>query len=192
MLPHIPSRRNPASVPTRVRSSGLTRLSVMWPGVAIVEGELAIDEQRPCWFVGAAFGGVRDQTDRFLGGGIWVNGYADRYLDLVKSIRLGDRIAIKSTYTKKRELPFDNRGLPVAVMAIKAIGEVTENIGDGRRLRVSWRRVAPPKEWYFYTHQRAVWKVEHGQGAQPDAARALIRRTPIVIIHVGQFDSVIE
>ena len=60
-----------------------------------MEQRLSTREQRPAWFVGAAFGGDRDQTDRFLADGIWENGYADRYLDDVRSIRLGDRIAIK-------------------------------------------------------------------------------------------------
>ena len=84
---------------------------------------------RACWFVGAAYGGTDDQTPRFLQEGIWENGYQDKYLDAVKSIQVGDRIAIKSSYTRKHDLPFDNRGQTVSVMAIKAIGTVKENLG---------------------------------------------------------------
>ena len=47
------------------------------------------------WFVGAAFGGNRDQTQRFLDEGIWENGSKDRYIDTVRSMQSGDRIAIK-------------------------------------------------------------------------------------------------
>ena len=65
----------------------------------------------------------------------------DRYLEEVKSIRPGDRIAIKAAYTRKRELRFDNRGRSVSVMAIKATGIVKENLGDGRHLEVDWTRV---------------------------------------------------
>ena len=66
----------------------------------------------------------------------WMKGFGKittkiNILTLVKSIQPGDRIAIKSTYTRKHDLPFDSRGQTVSVMAIKAIGEVTENQGDG-------------------------------------------------------------
>ncbi|MDE2881059.1 MAG: hypothetical protein OXP70_04355 [Acidobacteriota bacterium] len=127
----------------------------------------------PCWFVGAVFGD-EDQTDRFLRDGVWENGYDDRYLDAVKSIEPGNRIAIKSTYTKKHGLPFDNRGESTSTMAIKATGVVTENMGDGRKLRVQWTPMEPHREWYFYTERTTLWKVTPGSGALPWAANALI------------------
>ena len=117
---------------------------------------------RACWFVGATYGGTDDQTPRFLQEGIWENGYQDKYLDAVKSIQVGDRIAIKSSYTRKRDLPFDNRGQTVSVMAIKAIGTVKANLGDGRTLRVDWKPFDPPREWYFYTNRSTVWRVLPG------------------------------
>ena len=133
--------------------------------------------ERPVWFVGATWHDHQppDQTGRFLTEGVWENEYTDRYLDEVKSVRPGDRIVIKSTYTRKRGLPFDNRGVPVSALKIKAVGEVTENPGDGRRLKVTWKRVLPPREWYFYTHRRTVWKVQRSSGAVPEASAALIR-----------------
>ncbi len=117
---------------------------------------------RACWFVGASYGGTDDQTPRFLEEGIWQNGYQDKYLDAVKSIKPGDRIAIKSSYTRKHDLPFDNRGQTVSVMAIKAIGIVKENLGDGCNLKVDWTRINPPRQWYFYTHIITVWRVLPG------------------------------
>ncbi|MDO4775904.1 MAG: AAA family ATPase [Cardiobacteriaceae bacterium] len=117
---------------------------------------------RACWFVGATYGGTDDQTPRFLQEGIWENGYQDKYLDAVKSIQVGDRIAIKSSYTRKHDLPFDNRGQTVSVMAIKAIGTVKENLGDGRILKVDWTPFDPPREWYFYTNRSTVWRVLPG------------------------------
>ena len=117
---------------------------------------------RACWFVGATYGGTDDQTPRFLQEGIWENGYQDKYLDAVKSIQVGDRIAIKSSYTLKHDLPFDNRGQTVSVMAIKAIGTVKENLGDGRTLKVDWTPFDPPREWYFYTNRSTVWRVLPG------------------------------
>ena len=109
----------------------------------------AKSDPRPAWFVGAAFGGNDDQSARFLYEGIWENGYTDRYLEQVKSIQPGDRIAIKSTYTRKNGLPFDSRGNDVSVMAIKAIGTVTENLNNGRHLKVDWTAFDSPREWYF-------------------------------------------
>jgi 5-methylcytosine-specific restriction protein B len=117
---------------------------------------------RASWFVGAAYGGTEDQTPRFLEEGIWENGHQDKYLDAVKSIQVGDRIAIKSAYTRKHDLPFDSRGQTVSVMAIKAIGTVKENLGDGRTLKVDWIPLGPPREWYFYTNRSTVWRVLPG------------------------------
>ena len=133
-------------------------------------------ERRSYWFVDAAFGEAGDQTDRFVADGVWENGYPDRYLDDVRSIRPGDRIAIKATYNQKHGLPFDNRGSPVAVMEIRAVGEVAENMDDGRRLKVDWQPVGPPRKWYFYTNPgNKIWKVEHGRGRSFYGASALIR-----------------
>lgn len=114
---------------------------------------------RPTWFVGAAFGGNDDQTERFIQDGTWEGGPVERYGNLVASIQPGDRIAIKSWYTRKNGLPFDNRGEFVSVMAIKATGVVVENLGDRRSLRVDWTPIDPPREWYFYTFNGTVWRV---------------------------------
>lgn len=114
------------------------------------------------WFVGVSYGGRDDQLPRFLSEGIWENGYQDKHLELVKSMRPGERIAAKSSYTRKHGLPFDNRGLSVSVMAIRAVGTITENLNDGRRVKVKWTKVDPPREWYFYTHRGTVWRVQPG------------------------------
>lgn len=114
------------------------------------------------WFVGASYRGTDDQLPRFLSDGIWENGYEDKHLDVVRSMRPGDRIAIKSSYTRKHGLPFDSRGQAVSVMAIKAVGIITENLNDGKRVRVVWTKVEPVREWYFYTHRGTVWRVLPG------------------------------
>jgi 5-methylcytosine-specific restriction protein B len=115
---------------------------------------------RPTWFVGASHGANNDQTQRFLREGIWENGYTDKYLDLVRSMAPGDRIAIKSSYTRKHGLPFDNQGNSVSVLALKVLGTITENLGDGRHIRVAWEPVGPQREWYFFTIRSTIWKVE--------------------------------
>lgn len=114
------------------------------------------------WFVGASYGSKDDQMPRFLENGIWENGYDDKLLDMVRAMQPGERIAIKAAYTRKHGLPFDNRGRTVSVMGIKAIGTITENLNDGKRVKVDWAQAGPVREWYFYTHRGTVWRVQPG------------------------------
>ena len=90
------------------------------------------------WFVGAVWNGADDQTPRFLAEGIWENGYDDQFSELVRSMRPGDRIAIKASFVQKRGLPFEVGGKPVSVMRIKVTGTVHENNNDGKRVKVAW------------------------------------------------------
>ena len=114
---------------------------------------------RSFWFVGAAYG-REDQTQRFLDEGIWQNGYEDKQLDLVNSMQPGDLIAIKSAYTRKRGLPFDNREQTISVMGIKVVGVIKKNRGDGRFVDVDWQpRFENTREWYFYTYRGTIWRV---------------------------------
>jgi 5-methylcytosine-specific restriction protein B len=123
------------------------------------------DKGMSYWFVGASFGGENpDQTDRFVSEGIWENGYEDKLLDVVRAIAPGDRIAIKSTYTRRLGLPFESRGNSVSVMGIKAIGVVTKNSGDGRHIEVDWEpQFRPSREWYFFTNRKTVWRISPGE-----------------------------
>ena len=104
------------------------------------------------WYVGTTGndenGPWRDFSDDYIDGGMWVNGWDDKFIDVVKSIAVGDRIAIKSTFTQKKNLPFDNHGKTVGAMRIKAIGTVTENAGDGKTIKVDWTRLDPFKTWF--------------------------------------------
>jgi 5-methylcytosine-specific restriction protein B len=117
---------------------------------------------RPRWLVGASYGGTDDQTQRFIAEGIWKNGYKNKYLDAVRSMRQGDRIAIKASYTRKHGLPFDNGGEFVSVVGIKAVGTIVENLGDGQVVRVAWAPTEPVREWYFFTDRATVWRVMPG------------------------------
>lgn len=110
------------------------------------------------WFVGATWDNI-DQFDRFITNGIWENGYEDKLTEEVKSMAIGDHIAIKSSYTKKNGLTFDNRGSHVSVMLIKATGVITKNYNDGHKVAVNWTVLNEPKEWYFYTNRRTIWRI---------------------------------
>lgn len=111
------------------------------------------------WLVGASYGANDDQTELFVKEGVWRNGDDGKKLDVVKSIRPGDKIAIKSIYTQKYGLPFETNGYTVSVMSIKAVGTVRSNDGDGIGLKVSWQLLKPYKIWYFYTYQPRIWKL---------------------------------
>lgn len=113
------------------------------------------------WMVGAYWSDhdPPDLTQQFLDDGAWRNGYQDRYLEDVRSIRVGDRIGIKSTSTQRHDLPFDGRNNTVSCLTIKAIGAVVANRGDGHTVEVEWESSFHPKTWYFYTFRGTVWRL---------------------------------
>lgn len=116
------------------------------------------------WFVGAYYSDSepQDQTQRLIDEGIWENGYTDKYIEEVKSMAPGERIAIKAAFRRLRDIPFHNKGHDVSVMAIKATGTVIRNHGDGRTVDVDWDPPEPMREWYFYTNRLTVWRVRPG------------------------------
>lgn len=111
------------------------------------------------WLVGASRDGNIDKTEEFVKEGIWRSSSSGKYQKRVKEIAPGDKIAIKSTYVTWNDLPFETNNYPVSTMAIKAVGTVLSNDGDGMGLKVDWRLLEPYKIWYFYTYQRHIWKL---------------------------------
>lgn len=112
------------------------------------------------WFVGSNRSDLGDLTSRFVSEGIWeLRAPSAKDKAMVLSMKPGDRIAIKATYTRKHGLPFDNRGHSVSVMAIKAIGTVIKNPQDGERVHVDWTLVDPAREWYFFTYMPVIWRI---------------------------------
>lgn len=109
-------------------------------------------ENEYAWYVGATgnndAGEYTDFSDIYISEKRWENRYDDRFQDEVNSIKVGDRIALKAAYTKKKGLPFENNSKTVSVMGIKAIGIVTGNSNDGKNIQVEWTRVDPIREWY--------------------------------------------
>lgn len=126
------------------------------------------DNNRPTWFVGAAYGGnvsEGDQTDRFLQLGVWENGYADdTFSALIDSMQPGDRIAIKSFFNSpnRPNLPFDDRGHNVTGMEIKATGVIIQHlprVNGRRRVKVDWKQISPPRTFYFSSYQQTVHRI---------------------------------
>ncbi len=140
------------------------------PPETVAGHELFSDPARSFWFVGASWGGIDDQTQRFFRAGIWQNGSHDKFTDDIMRMKPGDRIAIKASYTRKRGLPFNNRGKTVSCMKIKAIGTIRENLRDGKTVKVDWQITDPPREWFFYTYRVTVVEADSNE----DLARRLI------------------
>lgn len=113
------------------------------------------------WLVGAYWrtSDPPDRTEEFVRTGTWVNGYEEKFTDVVKQIQPGDLIAIKAATTQRDGLPFAY-DKPCSKMIIKARGKVTRNRGDGRTLDVEWAPEFEPKDWYFYTYRATVWRVD--------------------------------
>ena len=127
------------------------------------------------WMVGAWWDSEdpADQTSRFVNEGIWQNGYDDKYLDEVKQMKVGDRIAIKAATTQKTDLPFDNSGKTISKLIIKATGTIVKNRDDGRTVEVEWDKKKDDRAWYFYTGRATVWHLKKSE----DYAQRLIRFT---------------
>lgn len=116
------------------------------------------------WLVGAVVDGI-DQTARFLEAGVWqVANPSDIEVGYLQSMRPDDRIAIKSSFVQRRGLPFQNHGRPVSVNRIKARGVITR-VGEDQ-VFVDWEEVAPPRDWYFYTNLKAMWRLPQGPWAE--------------------------
>lgn len=152
----------PPSVAGPENSSTTTFTYAIGSAAAPAAPDAAADDlgAGPYWFVGASFGRTHDQFARFIDGRFWeIDDPSPRHREQVLSMAPGQRIAIKATYVRRLELPFDNRGRPVSVMQIKAIGTITANPGDGERVSVDWEAGYQPREWYHYTYQPTIWEV---------------------------------
>ena len=125
------------------------------------------------WFVGATWS-EGDQFARFLAMGIWQNKHEDKFSKLVRQMAPGDRIAIKASFTRKNDVPFENHGRAASVMRIKAVGTVTANRGDGLTVEVDWQELDPARDWYFYTYRTTVARA---RVEDDDMARRLVAFT---------------
>lgn len=110
------------------------------------------------WVAGAAWKGddVPDKTAEFIRDGVWRNGYGedsgDKSVDNVKLAKPGDFIAIKSSSTK-------GPGRKVSFLKVKALGVITENLGDGVNLKVNWKYKGPEFDVDNITYRRTFQPV---------------------------------
>ena len=118
------------------------------------------------WLVGASWDGV-DKTDEFVKENRWENGRTGleetNFEKDVNQIRPGDKIAIKSTFTQKHNLPFDYYdGKACSTMKIKCRGTVQKNLRDGQHIEVKWEKNYEERNWYFFTRWKTIHKLNMG------------------------------
>ena len=124
------------------------------------------DDEPNYWVVGA-YHGKKDQEERFLKEGIWENGDDGKCEKDVRRVRAGDYLIMKSRFKQINDLPFDNNNDSIWVMKVKATGIVTRPAIDGRKLEVKWKPLSDHKNWYFFTYQKRIQRMDlNTQGAK--------------------------
>jgi 5-methylcytosine-specific restriction endonuclease McrBC GTP-binding regulatory subunit McrB len=85
--------------------------------------------------VGFKWNGSDDQLGRFKKDSIWENGYDDKYLDKVKGVKIGSKIAAKTSYVEQKS---------ISILHIHALGVVKANPKNGKKLVVEWQKDFKP------------------------------------------------
>lgn len=128
-------------------------------------GENMMEENRKYFFVGTKFGEV-DNLERYKQEGKWELGWYDneensqyqKMFKLFNTIKPGDILLAKTSYTKKHELPFEKKNdKAVSVMKIHGMATVKKILGDGHTVIVDWKENYSEREWYFFTGQETIW-----------------------------------
>ena len=122
-------------------------------------------EQNNYFFVGTKFGDD-DYLEYFREEGKWELGWHNneenkqyqKMLKLFNKIKPGDVLFAKSTYVKKKNLPFVKKDdLKVSVMKIRGMATVKEILDDGHTIIVDWNKEYIEREWFFFTGQETIW-----------------------------------
>lgn len=106
------------------------------------------------WLVSAMVDN-EDRTTEFITGGYWA--LNDGISGQARNMAAGDRIAIKAPGIRTHDLPFENYGLAVSYMVIKARGQVQSVEHD--RVLVDWDQDFREREWFFFTSRHRVWRL---------------------------------
>ena len=122
-------------------------------------------EQNDYFFVGTKFGDD-DYLEYFRKEGKWELGWHNneenkqyqKMLKLFNKIKPGDVLFAKTTYVKKKNLPFVKKDdLKVSVMNIRGMATVQEVLDDGHTIIVDWKKEYIEREWFFFTGQETIW-----------------------------------
>ena len=101
------------------------------------------------YVLGSVWNG-EDQFERFVKNSIWENGSEDQFLDIVNNVKVGDRVAIKSSFAREK----------LSILRVKSTGTVISNDQDGQTLRVKWDSQPPFFDLEgFGTYRKTIQKV---------------------------------
>ncbi|MFZ9595150.1 MAG: AAA family ATPase [Bdellovibrionia bacterium] len=133
----------------------LTAIGEKFPGKPFAEISAGAFSMAHYWVLGATWGKDEDKAAEFIKNGEWVNGFSvesgDKSIEKVKRIDVGDWVAIKSAFTKQKK---------ISCIRVKAVGQVTENTGDGRHLKVNWVFTGPAFDVDGAAYMRTVHNVD--------------------------------
>ncbi|MCM3513318.1 MAG: AAA family ATPase [Carnobacterium sp.] len=123
---------------------------------------MGVDLGKNYYFVDTLFEDI-DQLDNFVDHRIWKLELEDKEEEMQKfsEMSVGDYIVAKTSYTRKKELPFENpNNNTVSVMRIMAVGLIEKILNDEHSLSVNWIKnyQQENKEWYFYTSKELIWQ----------------------------------
>ncbi|WP_206049395.1 hypothetical protein [Novosphingobium sp. PC22D] len=114
----------------------------------------------PVWLVTALDGQV-DGLGGFLERGDWHLLYdsGHKYNRMLREMRPGDRIVMRDFLANQRTPPFENNGVPVTAMKIRATGIVKTASTDGISIDVDWTRLPEERLWWLYTSNATIWSL---------------------------------
>lgn len=75
-----------------------------------------------------------NQLPKFIDNNIWINGYDDKFVNVVNEVPLGSLIAAKTSYT------MNENEKTISVLEVHCIGKVIKNHKDGKNLEVEWEK----------------------------------------------------
>ncbi|GER58136.1 hypothetical protein ULMA_02440 [Patiriisocius marinus] len=75
-----------------------------------------------------------NQLPTFIENNIWINGYDDKFVNVVNEVPIGSLIAAKTSYTMNED------DKTISVLEVHCIGEVSGNSKDGKHLNVDWQK----------------------------------------------------
>lgn len=130
---------------------------------------MSIDYSKRYFCVGSQNG--VDEPQDFIKNGNWrigwfgdeTNSEYKKVFQSFERMRVGDYIFLKSTFTKKNNLPFPNvNNRTASVMRIIAAGIIEGIVDDGHTVKVNWIHdySIEQKLWYFYTGRNTIWELD--------------------------------
>ena len=122
------------------------------------------------------------QLDRFKEEHIWENGYDEKYKDVYNTMRVGDHMALKSTYVKNNK----------SYLRIFCTGVIKKIHADKMRVEVDWkecRKDLTDITWYANTlckidneeHIKRIFNMDNHEETKQDLAELLTTNHNLIL-----------